>query len=240
MPPLSVRAKQAKQRRGNGNQRFIDLKNDFSSLPSEENLINLSEFIETLIGEDDWCGQAIEEKNVVDLTDDKILSEIDNNEDNSIENILQRWRESASRQEESFLRRGDSERNKRQRNQNIRDLNEAALKTQKITSFYSSSGMSSSKSSSNSSLLIEEESMDDIMRGDIIGDADDLNEENDNSTNLSDSKFLAAALKTIEADAKFSIPLSQKADQKLKGMTKFEFIQCLSIKCYLNYRVKYS
>jgi len=110
MPPLSVRAKQAKQRRGNGNQRFIDLKNDFSSLPSEENLINLSEFIETLIGEDDWCGQDIEEKNVVDLTDDKILSEIDNNEDNSIENILQRWRESASRQEESFLRRGDSER----------------------------------------------------------------------------------------------------------------------------------
>ena len=66
MPP---RAKQAKQRRGNGNQRFIDLKNDFSSLPSEENLINLSEFIETLIGEDDWCGQDIEEKNVVDLTD---------------------------------------------------------------------------------------------------------------------------------------------------------------------------
>ena len=40
MPPLSVRAKQAKQRRGNGNQRFSDLKNDFSSLPSEENLIN--------------------------------------------------------------------------------------------------------------------------------------------------------------------------------------------------------
>ena len=53
MPPLSVRAKQAKQRRGNGNQRFSDLKNDFSSLPSEETHINLSEFIETLIGEDD-------------------------------------------------------------------------------------------------------------------------------------------------------------------------------------------
>ena len=49
MPPLSVRAKQAKQRRGNGNQRFSDLKNDFSSLPSEETHINLSEFIETLI-----------------------------------------------------------------------------------------------------------------------------------------------------------------------------------------------
>ena len=95
MPPLSVvRAKQAKQRRGNGNnQRFIDLKNDFSSLPSEENLINSSEFIETLIGEDDWCGQDIEEKSVVDLTDDEILSEIDNNEDNTIENVLQRWRE---------------------------------------------------------------------------------------------------------------------------------------------------
>ena len=52
MPPLAVRAKQAKERRREGShQRFITLKNDFSSSPSEENLINLSEFIETLIGD---------------------------------------------------------------------------------------------------------------------------------------------------------------------------------------------
>ena len=60
-----------------------------------------------------WCGQNIQDKNVVDLTDDEILCELETNEDNSIVNILQRWRDSALRQEESFVRRGDSERNKR-------------------------------------------------------------------------------------------------------------------------------
>ena len=53
MPPLSYRAKQAKLQRQDGNQRFVNLKNEFTSSPSEENLINLSEFIESLIGEDD-------------------------------------------------------------------------------------------------------------------------------------------------------------------------------------------
>ena len=137
MPPLSFRAKQAKVQRRDGNQRFTNLKNEFTSLPSEENLINLIEFIESLIGEDDWCGQDIVDKNVVDLTDDEILVEINNNEDNSMEKILERWRVSVSRQEESFSRRGDSERSKRLRNQNVRELKEAASKSQKLTSFYS-------------------------------------------------------------------------------------------------------
>ena len=48
MPPLSFRAKQAKVQRRDGNQRFTNLKNEFTSLPSEENLINLIEFIESL------------------------------------------------------------------------------------------------------------------------------------------------------------------------------------------------
>ena len=92
---------------------------------------------------------------------------------------MQRWRDSALRQEESFVRRGDSERNKRLRYQNSRDLHEAASKTQKITTFFSSTGVySSSKSNSN---LVIEETMDDIMR-DNIGDADeeDADEENGN------------------------------------------------------------
>ena len=79
MPPLSYRAKQAKLQRQDGNQRFVNLKNEFTSSPSEENLINLSEFIESLIGEDDWCGQDIVDKTVVDLTDDEILVELNNN-----------------------------------------------------------------------------------------------------------------------------------------------------------------
>ena len=132
MPPLSFRAKQAKVQRRDGNQRFTNLKNEFTSLPSEENLINLIEFIESLIGEDDWCGQDIVDKNVVDLTDDEILVEINNNEDNSMEKILERWRVSVSRQEESFSRRGDSERSKRLRNQNVRELKEAASKSHTV------------------------------------------------------------------------------------------------------------
>jgi hypothetical protein len=46
-------------------------------LSAEDNLINCSEYIETLIGEDDWCGQDIQDKNVVDLTDDEILCELE-------------------------------------------------------------------------------------------------------------------------------------------------------------------
>ena len=113
MPPSCFRSKLARAQRRDGGSRFKHYTYD-SSLSSDENLINLSEFIETLIGEDDWCGQDIEDKNVVDLTDDEILREIDCNEDNSIEKILDRWRKSVSRQEDSFSRRGDSERNKRQ------------------------------------------------------------------------------------------------------------------------------
>ena len=107
-----------------GGSQFTKLNTNDAS--TDERLIDLSEYIETLIGEDDWCGKDIEDRNVVDLTDDDILKELDNTEDNSIENILLRWRESVSRQEEGFLRRGDSQRNKRQRNQNTRELHEAA------------------------------------------------------------------------------------------------------------------
>jgi len=131
MPPSCFRSKLARAQRRDGGSRFKHYTYD-SSLSSDENLINLSEFIEILIGEDDWCGQDIEDKNVVDLTDDEILREIDCNEDNSIEKILDRWRKSVSRQEDSFSRRGDSERNKRQISQNLRELNDAASKTQPL------------------------------------------------------------------------------------------------------------
>ena len=101
MPPSSFRARFAKARRHDAGttRRFANFTTD-TSLSSEENLINLSEYIETLIGEDDWCGQDIQDKNVIDLTDDEIFSELETNEDNSIEKILQRWRDSALRQEE--------------------------------------------------------------------------------------------------------------------------------------------
>ena len=179
MPPSCFRSKLARAQRRDGGFRFKHYTYD-SSLSSDENLINLSEFIEILIGEDDWCGQDIEDKNVVDLTDDEILREIDCNEDNSIEKILDRWRKSVSRQEDSFSRRGDSERNK-----------------------------------------------------------DNENEDNDNILS-NDIELLTTALNTIEDDANFAVPLSHKADHKMNTMPKFEFIQRLSIKSYLNYRVKHS
>ena len=54
MPPASLRSRFAKARRqSGGTARFVDFKHD-SSVSSEENLINLSEYIETLIGEDEW------------------------------------------------------------------------------------------------------------------------------------------------------------------------------------------
>ena len=72
---------------GGTSRRFTNFTSD-SSLSAEDNLINCSEYIETLIGEDDWCGQDIQDKNVVDLTDDEILCELETNEDNSIVNIF--------------------------------------------------------------------------------------------------------------------------------------------------------
>ena len=73
MPRLSFRARLAKAQRGEGGCHFSTLKkNAFSS---DENLIDLSDYIESLIGEDEWCGQDIEDRNVVDLTDDDILGE---------------------------------------------------------------------------------------------------------------------------------------------------------------------
>ena len=75
--------------------------------------------------------------------------------------------------------------------------------------------------------------MDDIMRDLVsIGDAEE-------DGDVNDTEDLVAALNRIKEDANFSIPFSQKADHKQQGMSKFEFLQRISIKSFLNYRVKY-
>ena len=76
MPLLSFRARLAKAQRNYGGSHFTNLKTN--AVSTDENLIDLSEYIETLIGDDDWCGQDIGDRNVVDLTDDDILNELDN------------------------------------------------------------------------------------------------------------------------------------------------------------------
>ena len=41
-------------------------------------IIDLSEYLNYLIGEDDWCGQDIEDKSAIDLTADaELLKELD-------------------------------------------------------------------------------------------------------------------------------------------------------------------
>jgi hypothetical protein len=134
--------------------------------------IYLNEYIQSLFGDDDWCGPGIVDKNEVDLTyDEVILSEIEADLDNSNEKILERWRESvSSRQDDSFLRRGDS--SKRQRSQNKRDLNDAAAKLQKLTSFYSSTTTSSVHTSHRNVTEVIEETMEDIML-DELGDSEE-------------------------------------------------------------------
>ena len=75
--------------------------------------------------------------------------------------------------------------------------------------------------------------MEDLMRADdvlILDDNDSVDE--DAAISLED------ALRSIEDDDKFSIPMSQLADKKMKGISKFEFTQRLCIKSYLNLRVR--
>jgi len=167
-------------RRKDGGPCFTFCKKD-SSQSLDEDIIDLSEFIETLIGEDEWCGPDIEDKNIIDLTDDHILNELDNLEENSMDKILERWRESVSRQDITFLRRGESKRNKRQRCQDARELKEVAAKSMKITNFYSPTGEVSNSSStpsfrSNSSL---EETMEDLMRAEDVITVDDNDSDDD-------------------------------------------------------------
>ena len=175
MPNLTLNQRRAREKRVAGGAHFRS--------PSEE-VIDLSDFIEeSLNGDDDWCGVDIEDKNLVDSTDDDILKELDTLEDNSIEKILERWRESVSRQDDAFFRRGESKRNKRQRNQNARELKEVATKSRKISNFYSPTIADVSSSSTGRlrhTNLIVEETMEDLMRADevlILVDNDSVNDE---------------------------------------------------------------
>ena len=175
MPGLTGNQKIAKQKRLLTTDNWFRKVDD--SFVSQGNAVDeryLNEYIQSLFGDDDWCGPDIVDKNEVDLTyDEVILSEIEADLDNSNEKILERWRESVSRQDDSsFLRRGDSERNKRQRSQNKRDLNDAAAKLQKLTSFYSSTTTSSVHTSHRNVTEVIEETMEDIML-DELGDSEE-------------------------------------------------------------------
>ena len=64
-----------------------------------------------------------------------------------------------------------------------------------------------------------------------------LNIEEAEETVLETEDILKDALLRIEADSKFYIPESRKADKKLSSLSKYEFVQRQCIKSYLNLRV---
>ena len=77
--------------------RFRKVDDSFVSQGNAVDERYLNEYIQSLFGDDDWCGPDIVDKNEVDLTDDEvILSEIEADLDNSNEKVLERWRESVS------------------------------------------------------------------------------------------------------------------------------------------------
>ena len=73
--------------------------------------------------------------------------------------------------------------------------------------------------------------MDDIMLGKNI--------EEDEDCFVETLQIVQDALKTIEMDSSFSIPLSQFADKKLAEISKYEYTQRQCIKSYLNFRVNH-
>ena len=64
----------------------------------------------------------------------------------STDEILEHWRNSVSRQKNDFVRRGESKRSKRLHKEVARELQEAALTSKKITSFFESNWFTSSSS----------------------------------------------------------------------------------------------
>jgi len=96
MPCLTRNQKIAKQKRLlTTDNRFRKVDDSFVSQGNAVDERYLNEYIQSLFGDDDWCGPDIVDKNEVDLTDDEvILSEIEADLDNSNEKILERWRES--------------------------------------------------------------------------------------------------------------------------------------------------
>ena len=185
----------------------------------------------SLIGEDELNEVDAEDQFAEDLlTDDDaaIMNDLDDSDKIlSTDDILEHWRNSVSRQENDFVRRGESKRSKRLHKQTVRELQEAALTSKKITSFFESNGFTSSSSLPRNAL--DEVSMEDLMRGTVIEEVAFAEREED----------LQSALKKLEMDSNFCIPLSAKADKKLSEVPKYEFMQRLSIKSYLNFRVNH-
>ena len=197
--------------------------------------------IVNLVGEDLWYEVENNESRTAhlllegddgvlnDLSDENLMDEAITNE----ENIFECWRNSAVRQEDNFIRHEESKRSKQRHEKNSSEIiHLAVMKSKKLTSFYSPTTGSSNNSTLSSLPLhmeIEELSMDKIMQG--------LNIEDAEGTVLETEDILKEALLSIEADSNFSIPESQKADKKLSSLSKYEFVQRRCIKSYLNLRV---
>jgi len=233
MPKLKSKAVRASFQRRYGSAHFVSSKNlasdnDFSS-------DGQNQFVLNLIGDDELC-ETSDDNIGVDIVNDlidgdaAILNDINDSEPISTESILEAWRSSVSRQHDPFVRRGESKRSKQRHDKDHKDLKAISKEIPKINTFFvSATSSSSSSSQSSSGSMYEELSMDEIMRGINIEEAED--------TFAETTEVIREALVKIEADSNFSIPQSQHADKKLSAISKYEYTQRQCIKSYLNFRV---
>ena len=74
------------------------------------------------------------------VDDAAIMNDLDDSDRKlSTDEILERWRNSVSRQENDFVRRGESKRCKRSHKQTVRERQEAAFTSKKISNGFTSS-----------------------------------------------------------------------------------------------------
>ena len=203
MPKLKAKAVKASYQRRGGSS---------SKKSSDDELRN--DFFINLTGDDELCDTQEDHNTGVDFIDDlvdgdaAILNDLRDSAPLSTESILEAWRNSVSRQHDTFIRRGESQRSKQRHEKSCKDLEAISKEIPKITTFFvATTSSSSSSSSQSSSTTYEELSMDEIMSGLNIDEAEDAFAES--------MEVIEAALVKIEADFNFSIPQSHHADKKL-------------------------
>ena len=235
MPKLKAKAIKASYQRRGGSAQFITSK---KSSDDELSSTLRNDFFINLAGGDDELCDTQEDNNtgvdyfIDDLVDGDaaIMNDLRDSEPLSTESILEAWRNSVSCQHDAFIRRGESKRSKQRHEKGCKDLKAISKEIPKITTFFVATTTSSSSSSSQSSgTTYEELSMDEIMSGLTIDEAEDAFAES--------MEVIQAALVKVEADSNFSIPQSHHADKKLSGISKYEYTQRQCIKSYLNFRV---
>ena len=99
-----------------------------------------NEFFINLCGDDEFCDETPDDTdniNIEDLVDGDvaILKDLVDEDPLSNESILEAWRHSVGRQQDQFIRRGESKRSKQRHEKEFRDLKETSKEIPKITTY---------------------------------------------------------------------------------------------------------